>query len=139
MGRAVKSLQTKRQETDADIFEAIAARGDSKDAKVSSAQGGPGKYAQNPPCSARRCSRWAGRGSQLTRWQINIMLEEAETYNAQGNRDESATVALDALKLVNTLRLDGKKERIRRLYQNLYARDANYPLVRLLGQELGME
>ena len=67
------------------------------------------------------------------------MLEEAETYNAQGNRDESATVALDALKLVNTLRLDGKKERIRRLYQNLHARDANYPLVRLLGQELGME
>jgi transcriptional regulator with XRE-family HTH domain len=75
---------------------------------------------------------------QLTRWHINVMLEEAETYFAQGERDDSATVALDALKLVNALRLDGKKERIRRLYRNLYAWDANYPLVRLLGQELGM-
>ena len=75
---------------------------------------------------------------QLTRWQINVMLEEAETYYAQGERNDSATIALDALKLVNTLRLDGKKERIRRLYRNLYAWDANYPLVRLLGQELGM-
>ncbi|MGH2496767.1 MAG: hypothetical protein ACRDIV_18855 [Ktedonobacteraceae bacterium] len=75
---------------------------------------------------------------QLTRWQINIMLEEAETYYAQGNHDDSATVALDTLKLVNTLRLDGKKERIRRLYRNLNTWNANYPLVRLLGQELGM-
>lgn len=75
---------------------------------------------------------------QLTRWQINIMLEEAETYYAQGDHDESATVAIDTLKLVNTLRLNGKKERIRRLYHNLYIWDANYPLVRLLGQELGM-
>jgi hypothetical protein len=75
---------------------------------------------------------------QLTRWQINIMLEEAETYYAQGNHDDSAAIALDALKLVNTLRLDGKKERIRRLYQTLYTWNANYPLVRLLGQELSM-
>lgn len=76
---------------------------------------------------------------QLTRWQINIMLEEAETYFAQEERDDSATIAIDALKLVNTLQLDGKKERIRRLYHNLHAWNANYPLVRLLGQELGME
>ena len=75
---------------------------------------------------------------QLTRWQVNIMLEEAETYYAQGDRDDSTTIALDALKLINTLRLDGKKERIRRLYRKLYTWNANYPLVRLLGQELGM-
>ncbi len=76
---------------------------------------------------------------QLTRWHLNIMLGEAETYYAQGEHDDSATIALDALKLINTLRLDGKKERIRRLYRNLYTWDANYPLVRLLGQQLGME
>lgn len=76
---------------------------------------------------------------QLTRWHINILLEEAEAYYAQGGRDDSATIALDALKLINALRLDGKKARIRRLYRNLYSQDANYPLVRLLGQESGME
>ncbi len=75
---------------------------------------------------------------QLTRWQINIMLEEAEAYYAQGDHGDSATVALNTLKLINTLRLDGKKQRIRRLYQNLYSWNANYPLVRLLGQELDM-
>jgi tetratricopeptide (TPR) repeat protein/DNA-binding XRE family transcriptional regulator len=73
---------------------------------------------------------------ELTRWQINILLEEAETYLAQGEYDDSATLALDTLKLVDVLQLQGKKERIRRLYWTLNQWDANYPLVRLLGREL---
>jgi hypothetical protein len=75
---------------------------------------------------------------ELTRWQLNIQLEEAETYFAEGSYDDSATVALDGLKLVKTLQLYGKKERIRRLYQKLNQLNANFPLVRLMGQELGL-
>ncbi len=73
---------------------------------------------------------------ELTRWQINILLEEAETYFAQKEYGDSATLALDALKLVGALQLGGKMERIRRLYTRLYAWDPNYPEVRLLGKEL---
>lgn len=73
---------------------------------------------------------------ELTRWQINILLEEAETYFAQKAYADSATLALDALKLVGALQLGGKMQRIRRLYMRLYAWDPNYPEVRLLGKEL---
>ena len=73
---------------------------------------------------------------ELTRWQINILLEEAETYLAEQEYDDSATVALEALKVVNVLQLGGKKEQIRRLYGELCKWNANYPLARLLGNEL---
>jgi tetratricopeptide (TPR) repeat protein len=75
---------------------------------------------------------------ELTRWQINILLEEAETYLAEQEYDDSATVALEALKVVDVLQLGGKKEQIRRLYGELYKWNPNYPLVRLLGTELGL-
>ncbi|SRR6266699_3160519 len=75
---------------------------------------------------------------ELTRWQVNILLEEAETHFAEKDYDDSATIALETLKLVNTLQLHGKKERIRRLYWKMQQWNANYPLVRLLGQDLGL-
>ena len=75
---------------------------------------------------------------ELTRWQINILLEEAETYLAEQEYDDSATVALEALKVVDVLQLGGKKKQIRRLYGELYKWNPNYPLVRLLGTESGL-
>ncbi len=75
---------------------------------------------------------------ELTRWNVNILLGEAETYFAEKEYEDCITIALDALKIVDILQLQGKKERIRRLFRELQQIDANYPLTRLLGKELNM-
>ena len=75
---------------------------------------------------------------EFTRWNVNILLGEAETYFAEKEYEDCITIALDALKIVDVLQLQGKKERIRRLFRELQKIDANYPLTRLLGKELNM-
>ena len=75
---------------------------------------------------------------ELIRWNVNILLGEAETYFAEKEYSDCVTIMLDALKIVDALQLHSKKERIRRLFRALQQKDANYPLTRLLGKELGM-
>ncbi|GER84387.1 hypothetical protein KTAU_30230 [Thermogemmatispora aurantia] len=53
----------------------------------------------------------------MTRWQLNLLLAEADAYYAQGDLESCCYVLTDALRITRALNLPTKEERIKRLYQ----------------------
>jgi transcriptional regulator with XRE-family HTH domain len=53
---------------------------------------------------------------ELTRWEINLLLEEAKTYFAEGDFDTCCIMLLDALKVVRAVNLQAKEARIVGMY-----------------------
>jgi hypothetical protein len=52
---------------------------------------------------------------ELTRWEVNLLMEEAKTYLAQGDADNCCLMLVDALKIVRAVRLESKEQWIRNL------------------------
>ncbi len=53
----------------------------------------------------------------LTRWQVNLLIEEAKTYMAEEDVTSCCTSLIDALPLVQAIHLQNREEPMRRLLQ----------------------
>ncbi|MGH2496766.1 MAG: helix-turn-helix domain-containing protein [Ktedonobacteraceae bacterium] len=73
----------------------------------------------------------------LTSWQANILLEEAETYLKEDEIEGCCESAIEAFKIVHSLRSPSREERLRRLHQQCRVRAPNNARVFRLGEMLG--
>ena len=72
----------------------------------------------------------------LTSWQANILIEEAETYLKQDEVEGSCEFAIEAFKVVRTLQSRSREARVQHLYQQCKMRSPNNALVFRLGEML---
>jgi tetratricopeptide (TPR) repeat protein len=75
--------------------------------------------------------------SDLTSWQANILLEEAETYLKEDEIEGCCESAIEAFKIVHALRSLSREERLQHLYQQCRDRAPNNARVFRLGEMLG--
>ncbi len=75
---------------------------------------------------------------ELTRWHVNILLTEADMYSAQGDYADSADTALEALKIVQSVKMGSKEERIRAMLPQFIASIPNDQATKELIQRLGV-
>jgi tetratricopeptide (TPR) repeat protein len=75
------------------------------------------------------------RRPELTRWELNLLLAEADVYLAQGDIESCCYSLTDALKIARALKLPAKEDRIVTLYRQCRGRTASstfYALEKLL-------
>lgn len=75
---------------------------------------------------------------ELTRWQVNILLTEADMYNAQGHYADGADSALEALKIVQAVKMDSKEQRIRAMLPQFVQSIPRYEATKQLSQRLAI-
>jgi hypothetical protein len=73
---------------------------------------------------------------ELTRWQVNILLTEADMYNAQGHYADGADAALEALKIIQAVKMDSKEQRIRAMLPHFVKSIPRYDATKQLSQRL---
>jgi tetratricopeptide (TPR) repeat protein len=71
---------------------------------------------------------------ELTRWQVNLLIEEATTYFAQGDISSCCYSLIEALPIVRAINLPSKEQKISTLYEHCSERDPNSSLVKKLGK-----
>ncbi len=71
---------------------------------------------------------------ELTRWHINLLIEEATTYFAQGDISSCCYSLIEVLPIARAVNLPGKEEKIAALYARCNQRDPGSSLVKKLGK-----
>ena len=71
---------------------------------------------------------------ELTRWQVNLLIEEATTYFMQGDIPSCCYLLLEALPIVRALSLPSKEAKIAGLYQQCNTREPGSVVVKSLGK-----
>ncbi len=69
---------------------------------------------------------------ELTRWEVNLLLAEADTYFAQHDIESCCYSLIDATGIVRAINLPGKQERIVSLYELCKGRSPENTVVRKL-------
>jgi transcriptional regulator with XRE-family HTH domain len=62
---------------------------------------------------------------ELTRWQVNLLIEEAKTYLAEGDVTSCCTSLIDALPIVRAIQLQNREEPIRSLLEQCKRRESH--------------
>ncbi len=73
----------------------------------------------------------------LTSWQANLLLEEAETYLKEDEIEGCCEYTLEALKIVRSLQSSSREDRLHQLYEQCMNRAPNNALVSRIGAMLG--
>lgn len=73
---------------------------------------------------------------ELTRWQVNLCIEEAKTYFAQGEIAACCYSLLEALPVVRAINLPGKEQKITSLYEHCKLCQPQSSVVKSLGTML---
>jgi hypothetical protein len=60
---------------------------------------------------------------ELTRWQVNLLIEEAITYLAEGDVTGCCTSLIDALPIVRAIHLDNREDAIQALLKKSKERE----------------
>lgn len=71
---------------------------------------------------------------ELTRWQINLLIEEAKTYFAQGDISSCCYSLVEALPMVRAINLPSKEGKITDLYGYCNEREPGNSVVKRLGK-----
>lgn len=71
---------------------------------------------------------------ELTRWEVNLLIEEAKTYFAEGDISSCCYSLIEALPIVRAISLPGKEEKITDLYERCKARIPHSSVVQRLGK-----
>lgn len=71
---------------------------------------------------------------ELTRWQVNLLIEEAYTYFAEGDISSCCYSLIEALPIVRAISLPSKEKKITDLYERCYKREPNSSVVKRLGK-----
>src|SRR5260370_36694366 len=71
---------------------------------------------------------------ELTRWQVNLLIEEANTYFAQGDFSSCCYSLIEALPIVRAINLPSKEEKITELYECCSKREPTSSVVKTLGK-----
>jgi tetratricopeptide (TPR) repeat protein len=71
---------------------------------------------------------------ELTRWQVNLLIAEAETFFAEGDISSCCYSLLEALPIVRAINLPSKEERIYNLYVGCKDSDSDGSVVQKLGK-----
>jgi tetratricopeptide (TPR) repeat protein len=71
---------------------------------------------------------------ELTRWQVNLLIEEAKTYFAEGDITSCCYSLIEALPIVRAINLPSKEERINTLYVSCNEREPSNSVVKKLGK-----
>ena len=71
---------------------------------------------------------------ELTRWQVNLLIEEAKTYFAEGDITSCCYSLIEALPIVRAINLPSKEERINSLYESCKEREPGSSVVQKLGK-----
>ena len=71
---------------------------------------------------------------ELTRWQVNLLIEEAKTYFAEGDITSCCYSLIEALPIVGAINLPSKEERINGLYESCLEREPGNLVVKKLGK-----
>ena len=71
---------------------------------------------------------------ELTRWQVNLLVEEAKTFFAQGDISSCCYSLIEALPIVRALHLPGKEGKITDLYHRCNERESGNSVVKQLGR-----
>ncbi len=66
---------------------------------------------------------------ELTRWQVNLLIEEARTYYAEGDITSCCRLLLDALPIVRALHLQNRKRPMQQLLEQCKQQEPNNPTV----------
>jgi tetratricopeptide (TPR) repeat protein len=73
---------------------------------------------------------------ELTRWQVNLLIEEAKTYFAQDDVESCCLSLLDALPIVRAINMQNREGFIRRLLEKCRQQDPSVESVKRLEQAL---
>jgi hypothetical protein len=69
---------------------------------------------------------------ELTRWQVNLLIEEAKTYFAEGDVTSCCSSLIDAIPIVRAIQLQSREEPIRSLLEKCKNREPrNDAVIRL--------
>jgi tetratricopeptide (TPR) repeat protein len=71
---------------------------------------------------------------ELTRWQVNLLIEEAKTYFAQGDISSCCYSLIEALPIVRAINLPSKEGKITDLYHRCNEREPGSSIVKKLGK-----
>lgn len=71
---------------------------------------------------------------ELTRWQVNLLIEEATTYYAQGDISSCCYTLIEALPIVRAINLPSKQKKIIDLYENCKECEPDSSVVQRLGK-----
>ena len=69
---------------------------------------------------------------ELTRWQVNLLIEEAKTFFAQGDINSCCYSLLEALPIARAINLPSKEQRIYTLYASCKNRESGSSIVKKL-------
>ncbi len=69
---------------------------------------------------------------ELTRWQVNLLIEEAKTFFAQGDISSCCYSLLEALPITRAINLSSKEQRIYTLYASCMDRESSNSVVKKL-------
>jgi len=73
---------------------------------------------------------------ELTRWQVNLLIEEAKTYFAQDELESCCLSLLDALPIVRAINMQNREGFIRRLLEKCRQQDPSVEAVKRLEKAL---
>jgi transcriptional regulator with XRE-family HTH domain len=73
---------------------------------------------------------------ELTRWQVNLLIEEAKTYFAQGEVENCCLALLDALPIVRAINMQNREGFIRRLLEKCKQQNSSSEEVKRLEKVL---
>jgi transcriptional regulator with XRE-family HTH domain len=73
---------------------------------------------------------------EVTRWQVNLLIEEAKTYFAEGDITSCCTSLIDVLPIVRAIHLQDREEPIRSLFERCKKQKPNNEEVARLGKAL---
>ena len=73
---------------------------------------------------------------ELTRWQVNLLIEEAKTYFAQGEVESCCLSLLDALPIVRAINMQNREGFICRLLEKCKQQDPSVEALKLLEKAL---
>ncbi len=71
---------------------------------------------------------------ELTRWHVNLLIEEAKTSFAQGDISSCCYSLIEALPVVRAINLPSKEEKITALYERCNQREPGSAVVKQLGR-----
>jgi hypothetical protein len=71
---------------------------------------------------------------EVTRWQVNLLIEEAKTYFAEGDFTSCCYSLIEALPIVRAINLPGKEDKIISLYESCKEREPGNSVVIKLGK-----
>jgi tetratricopeptide (TPR) repeat protein len=71
---------------------------------------------------------------ELTRWQVNLLIEEAKTYFAEGDISSCCYSLIEALPIVRAINLPRKEQKVTSLYTLCNEREPSSTVVKKLGK-----